>query len=262
MLPIMKSQDNQTGPGRTLTLPRRSEKPRETGLTAVTDIGVPLRELANILEAYSRFIDIAKLGIGSAYLEPCLKEKINLYAEYDIPVYFGGTLFEKFFIQDKLDDYLIFLDHLGITWIELSAGIIDLPIEKTVSLVQRLKQDFTTLVEVGKKKEDFPMPVGEWRSCVVSALNAGCRYVILEGRNTADTGIFHSDGTLDRFLIQEILKTTGSHRLIFETPTPKSQSQIINLIGSNANLGNIFVRDLLLLETQRHGLREDTFFIT
>lgn len=261
----MKSHSAISGtslPGTTLNLPDRSRKPRKNGLTAITDIGVPLAELTGILEAYSRFIDIAKLGIGSAYVEPDIREKISLYGEYDIPVYCGGTLFERFYSQNKLDDYLIFLDHLGITWIELSSGIIDIPMDTTLELIHRLKSDFTVVVEVGKKQNDGTMPVEAWCSCTTAALDAGSRYVILEGRNTADTGIFHSNGTLDQFLVKEILKTTTARHLIFEAPTPGSQSQIFNLLGSNANVGNIFPRDLLLLESQRLGLREDTFSVT
>lgn len=247
--------------GRTLELPRRPSKPRRFGLTAVTDLGIPVGELAQVLPAYHPFLDIAKLGIGSAYIEPCLEEKIKLYRRFNIPVYFGGTLFEKYYIQGKFDDYLRFIRHLGIDWIELSSGIIDLPMEKTLELIHQLKPEFTVVVEVGKKKHDYSLSFEAWQSCTRSALEAGADYVILEGRNTADTGIFHSDGTLNRYLVDAVLKATDSRRLIFETPTPASQSAVIGLVGANANLGNIFVRDLLLLESQRQALREETFDI-
>jgi len=118
---------------KTLDLPQRQEKPREKGITAITDVGIPLGELVHILQSYHSLIDIAKLGIGTAYTEP---------------------------------------------------------------------------------------------------------------------------------LIDKLLKTIDKNRLIFEAPTPKSQGQLINQFGANVNLGNIFARDLLVLETQRIGLREETFFIS
>jgi len=86
--------------------------------------------------------------------------------------------------------------------------------------------------------------------------------VVLEGRNTADAGIYDARGALDQTLIDKLLKTIDKNRLIFEAPTIKSQSQLINQFGANVNLGNIFARDLLVLETQRIGLREETFFIS
>jgi len=36
----------------------------------------------------------------------------------------------------------------------------------------------------------------------------------------------------------------------------------IRLLGANVNLGNVQTRDLLVLETQRQGLRYETFFNT
>jgi len=247
---------------KTLDLPQRPEKPREKGITAITDIGIPLGELGHILQSYHSLIDMAKLGIGTAYTEPFLEEKINCYQEYGIPVYFGGTLFEKYYSQGKLTDYLHFLEAFGITCIEVSSGILDIPFTEEIKLIHQLKKDFTVLVEVGKKKADPSFTVAKWVFNTQNALTAGCSYVVLEGRNTADAGIYDARGALDQTLIDKLLKTIDKNRLIFEAPTIKSQSQLINQFGANVNLGNIFARDLLVLETQRIGLREETFFIS
>ena len=51
------------------------------------------------------------------------------------------------------------------------------------------------------------------------------------------------------------------NRLIFEAPTAKSQMYFINMIGANVNLGNVVPRDVVLLETQRRGLRNETFYL-
>jgi len=247
-------------PGKTLDLPHRPDKPRNEGITAITDVGIPLGELIHILKSYHSLIDMAKLGIGTAYLEPLLEEKIACYKEYGIPVYFGGTLFEKYYSQGKLMDYLRFLTDCGIRCIEISSGTFDIPAKEESALIQQLKETFTILVEVGKKENDPSFTTAKWIENTQKALEAGCDYVVLEGRNTADAGIYNAKGTLDQSLIETILKTTDKNRLIFEAPTSKSQSQLINSFGANVNLGNIFARDLLLLETQRMGLREETFF--
>ena len=44
--------------------------------TAVTDVGFSIAHLESILGDYARFLDVAKLGVGSAYLTPRLPEKI------------------------------------------------------------------------------------------------------------------------------------------------------------------------------------------
>ncbi len=249
-------------PGKTLDLPPRQKKPRKEGITAITDVGIPLGELVHILKSYHSLIDMAKLGIGTAYIEPLLEEKIACYKEYEIPVYFGGTLFEKYYSQGKLTDYLQFLDGCDIRCIEVSSGTLDIPSEQEIDLIRQLKEKFTVLVEVGKKENDPSFTTATWISNTQNALKAGCDYVVLEGRNTSDAGIYDASGALDQPLIEKILKTTDKSHLIFEAATPKSQSQLINGFGANVNLGNIFVRDLLLLETQRLGLREETFFIS
>lgn len=250
-----------TLPGKTLKLPPRFEKPRDKGITAITDVGIPIGELTHILDSYHSLIDMAKLGIGSAYTEPFLKEKILCYQQHEIPVYFGGTLFEKYYSQGKLTDYLRFLDGCGIGCIEISSGTLDIKPQEELALIKQLKSNFIVLVEVGKKNHTLSFTDEDWIVNTVNGIEAGCNYVVLEGRNTADAGIYSKDGILDRPLIEKITNTVDTNQLIFEAPTAKSQSQLINLFGSNVNLGNIFARDLLLLETQRVGLREETFFM-
>ncbi|MDD9303395.1 MAG: phosphosulfolactate synthase [Desulfobacter sp.] len=248
--------------GRTLELPERQTKPRQSGLTAITDVGISNGEMENILSHYGKFVDMAKIGIGTAYIEPFLKEKITLFKDRKIPVYFGGTLFEKYFSQDRLADYIDFLHANGISWVEISSGIIDIEMSRIISLIKTLKQEFTVLVEVGKKEASADFSDEDWIPSIQQALDAGCAYVVLEGRNTADAGIYSSDGLLNKALIREMKKEVDADKLIIEAATAKSQSQIINIFGPNVNLGNIFARDLLLLESQRLGLREDTFYVT
>ena len=41
-------------------------------------------------------MDVVKFGFGTAYVTANLREKIAIYQDHNIPVYFGGTLFEAF----------------------------------------------------------------------------------------------------------------------------------------------------------------------
>ena len=67
-----------------LTLPQRENKPRVQGLTAITDLGMTTCKQQELLLDYGELIDFAKLSIGSAYVNPVLHKKIQLYNEYDI----------------------------------------------------------------------------------------------------------------------------------------------------------------------------------
>lgn len=245
-----------------LNLPVREVKDREFGITSINDTRTTLAELSNILSDYSSFIDIAKIGIGVAYVLPKLKEKVELYKEYNVDVYFGGTLFEKYYYQDKLNEYLRFLDKFDIGTIEVSTGTIDIPLEDRLKLVKRLKANFKVICEVGSKDPDNIMPPSQWNEEIKELLNEGARFIITEGRDSGTSGIYRPSGELRTGLISDIIKNTDVNKIIFEAPSNKLQMHFINLVGANVNLGNINPNDVIVLETQRLGLRSETFYNT
>jgi phosphosulfolactate synthase len=87
-------------------LPERTSKPREKGLTMAMDKGLSLREAEDFVSVASAYTDIVKLGWSTSMFTPNLKEKIAVYQNAGLSVYFGGTLFEAFIIRNQFDDYL------------------------------------------------------------------------------------------------------------------------------------------------------------
>ena len=77
-----------------LALPERSTKPREAGLTHLLDKGLGPAQVADLLATAAAYIDIVKLGWGTAYVTGSLTQKIDLYHGAGIPVCLGGTLLE------------------------------------------------------------------------------------------------------------------------------------------------------------------------
>lgn len=244
-----------------IKLPQRTKKPRATGLTSLHDVNTTIGELRNILEDFADFIDIAKLGVGTGLVMPRLQEKIDLYRAFDIQVYFGGTLFEKFYYLGELDAYKEFMIDHGISWVEISCGTLDISLDERIALVEKFKDDFTVLSEVGSKDAEKIMPPSEWIKELADLLAAGSSYVITEGRQSGTAGIYRANGEIRTGLVADIFKSVGSDRLIFEAPTSMSQNFFINQIGANVNLGNISPNEVLLLETQRLGLRRETFYL-
>lgn len=244
-----------------LTLPERTSGSRTYGLTSVADFGTPMGELRNILADYSHIIDIAKIGIGSAYVTPNLKKKVDLYKEYGIKPYCGGTLFEKCYYQNKIPEYLSYLCELGIEWVEVSNGTLDIPIDQRLELIYLLKNNFNVIAEVGSKDTEKEMPISEWRAEIKQFLEAGCQYVITEGRDSGTSGIYEKCGTVKSDLIQELVRDLDPNRIIFEAPSAKHQMYFIRELGPNVNLGNVKLSDVLMLEAQRCGLRSETFYL-
>ena len=69
-------------------MPKRTQKPRNTGIISLHDISLTTSQLQSLLEEHHEFIDFAKFGIGTAYIAPNLVQKIQIYKSFDINVYF------------------------------------------------------------------------------------------------------------------------------------------------------------------------------
>ena len=83
-------------------IPDRNKKPRASGITMVMDKGLSVNEAKNFLSVSHPHVDIIKLGFGTSFVTPNLEEKLKVYRSYDLPIYFGGTLFEAFLIRNQL----------------------------------------------------------------------------------------------------------------------------------------------------------------
>ena len=84
-------------------LPERAFKPRSKGLTMMMDKGLSIRQVEDFLETAGDLTDLVKFGFGTSIISPNLAEKIKLYQNANIEVYFGGTLFEAFVARNKFD---------------------------------------------------------------------------------------------------------------------------------------------------------------
>lgn len=240
-------------------LPERSQKPRNSGLTMVMDKGLSLREAEDFLENNARFTDLIKLGFGTAALTSRLDEKIKLYQEAGIPVYFGGTLMEAFYARNDMDGYYRLLDRYAISHAEVSDGSIEIPEEVKCDLIYALSQRVTVLSEVGSKDAEKIIPPYKWIKMMQSELAAGAWKVIAEAREGGNVGIFRGTGEVRSGLVEEILTVIPQEKIIWEAPQKAQQVWFIKLYGANVSLGNIAPNEVVPLETLRLGLRGDSF---
>jgi len=132
-------------------LPDRSLKPRTNGLTMVMDKGLSLGEVEEFISMNQAHVDIVKLGFGTSFVSPNLIDKINLYHAANIPVYFGGTLFEAYIARNQFDDYLRLLEKTNVTYTEVSDGSLDMEHDIKCNYIHQLSKNYTVLSEVGSK---------------------------------------------------------------------------------------------------------------
>jgi phosphosulfolactate synthase len=241
-----------------LDLPERSEKPREQGLTHVLDRGLSLADVDGLAEVAGEYVDVVKLGWGTALATGNLQPKLERYRQHEIPVVLGGTLTELAIAQNRLDQLIARLRDLGLRHIEISDGTIELRHDDKVGLIERLSKEFTVFSEVGSKDDTRIMAPYRWVEQIERELEAGAWKVIAEARESGTAGIFRHDGEVRMGLIDEIVHAVPPDKILFEAPQKDQQVWFVRRFGANVNLGNIPPEDVLSLETIRVGLRSDT----
>jgi len=231
-------------------------EPRSGGLTHVIDKGLGPRAWEDVLETSGVYIDVVKLGWGTAYVTPNLRRKLEVLREK--PVVIGGTFFEVVYLKDKVEEYKGWLRDLGLTHVEISDGTVEIPRERKLELIADFARDFTVLSEVGSKDSSVEFSSDEWTTWLREELDAGAWKVITEAREGGSSGIFTSDGEMRTDLVEDIGGAVELSDVIFEAPTKSAQAWFVKRFGPTVNLGNIPPDEVIPLETLRLGLRGDT----
>jgi phosphosulfolactate synthase len=244
-------------------IPERTEHPRTYGLTMVTDKGISTEATRDYLSVAYPYVDLAKLAFGVSFVIPRLKEKIDAYREYNIPVYFGGLLFEAFVVRNQFSGYLELLKEYDIRYVEVSDGSIDIPHSEKCGYIEKLAKQATILSEVGSKDKDREhiTPPYKWIQFMEAELAAGASYIIAEARETGTVGLYRDSGEVREGLVQEILTKIPAEKIIWEAPLKDQQLYFLELLGCNANLGNVATNEVISLEAMRVGLRGDSFHL-
>lgn len=241
-----------------LDLPERPPKPREEGVTHVIDTGLSTSEAEGLMSMAAEYVDLVRLGWGSAYVTHDVRAKIERYRSAGVPVMLGGTLTELAWLRGRVDELAAWLEELGIEHVEVSSGTVEIPAAEKLALVERLATRFTVFAEVGEKDPNALLAPYRWVDLIRTALEAGASKVVCEGRATGDAGMYRPNEEPREGLIDEIVHEVPAARLIFEAPRKHQQVWFIEHFGHAVNLGNVLPADVISLETLRVGLRADT----
>jgi phosphosulfolactate synthase len=241
-------------------IPKRSDKPRNKGITMMMDKGLGLRETEHFIEASAHLTDLVKFGFGTAFVTSQLEEKLKIYRSAGIRPYFGGTLFEAFYARGMFKEFVKMLDKYDLDLAEISDGSIIIPPDEKCKLIHELSQSRTVLSEVGSKDSGILISPAKWVRLMKAELEAGSWKVIAEGREAGNVGVFRPNGTAHSMLINRIIASVKPEDILWEAPQKNQQVWFIKLFGAEVNLGNIAPNDVIPLETLRLGLRGDTFF--
>jgi phosphosulfolactate synthase len=218
-------------------------------------------EARHLVSGAGPYVDLVKLAFGTPLFSGGLQEKIRIFQDAGIPVFFGGLLFEAYVIRGQFDDYIDLVKEYNISHIEVSDGSINIPHAEKCAYIEKLAHYGTVLSEVGSKDKDREhiTPPYQWIKLMQTELSAGAGYIVAEAREAGTVGLYRDSGEVREGLVQEILTKVPAAKILWETPQKDQQLYFLTLIGANANLGNITPSEVVALEAMRVGLRGDTF---
>ncbi|CAM3773236.1 phosphosulfolactate synthase [Mesobacillus zeae] len=247
-----------------LMLPEREEKPRTSGITVLIDNGVPLNFFRDTVISSGKYIDFVKFGWGTSLVTEQLSEKIACLRYHDIEFFFGGTLFEKFASQGKVESFHRYCKKSGCRYVEISNGTIEMTNSEKALYIEQFSRDFSVFSEVGSKSGEISdgQNSSQWIDWICEDLNAGAKKVITETRESGTSGLCRSNGEIRLDIIGDIVASgIDLDSVIFEAPSKRIQTELIKAAGADVNLANISFSDTIPLETLRLGLRSDTFHL-
>ena len=111
----------------------------------------PAGYFTDLVSSAAEYIDFVKFGWGTAVVTGDLRAKIEVLRAKDIGFYFGGTLFEKYVLQGRFDDFRKFCQQHSCRHVEVSNGTIPMSNSEKASYIRKLADDFTVVSEVGFK---------------------------------------------------------------------------------------------------------------
>jgi phosphosulfolactate synthase len=242
-----------------LTLPSRTAKPRRRGITHVLDKGMPVAEVAPLLGVCGDYVDVWKLGWGTAYLDAGVAEKLAVLDGHGVLACLGGTLLEVAWQQGAVEPYLDWAGELGFPCVEVSCGVAAMSVEDKRELVELAAERFIVLAEIGVKDADAAVSPAAWAADATADLEAGATWIVTEGRESGTVGLFDPTGEVRPDVVDAVVDAVGLDTTVFEAPRKEQQAWLIRRFGPDVNLANVAPSDALGLEALRLGLRADTF---
>ncbi len=219
--------------------------------------------LEQMLPMISRYVTVAKIGWGIPLLldGKALSSRVRKYREQGISVSNGGTMLEIASTNGKHLQLLERMKEMGFSTVELSEGVIDIPRRQKNEIVEFAKSEGMRLhVEVGRKSAANQLSLEETIDRMKNFADYEPDMIIIEGRETGkNVEIYDQDGKIKWDWVSRITEEFELPKIMFEAPLEDQQAQLIVRLGNTINLGNVSMHSAIPLESQRQGLRGDTF---
>lgn len=242
---------------------RTMVKPRSAGQTMMIDWGLPLRHLDDLLDMCGKFVDLAKIAVGSVrvYDEHLLKSKLAIYKEHGVRCFIGGGIVERLYALDGPDSLQPFFEEarrVGIDVVEISDNYVTLDREERFRQIGlAIDAGLAVFGEIGSKHghTDVEFLLAQAGDC----FQAGAEMVIVEGYELVE------DGQPKTAFISAFRNTLDLSRTLFELPGPwisginaadvqDLKKFLIGEFGPDVSIGNVMPDEVFETEMARQGM--------
>jgi phosphosulfolactate synthase len=243
---------------------RSRDKPRSQGLTMMMDWGLPIAQQRDWLELQARYVDLAKIVVGTArlYEEHYLRNKLELYREHRVAPFLGGQFMEYVFATQGMDGVRPYCEEarrLGFEALEVSDNVVSLDTRQRHDIIAAAVQcGLHVHGEVGSKSETSGAAtlIAQAEECFA----AGADVVLVEGAE-----LLRADGSPDAELVQGLRDGLDVGRVIFElsgtwvpgthhTDVYALKAFLVRTFGPDVNLANVMPDQVWETEAMRVGL--------
>ena len=227
---------------------RSQKKPRTTGLTMVADFGLPYMQVADLVTMADRYIDLAKIAVGTSRLYDLayLRKKLALYRKHRIRPFIGGQFQEYVFAtygEKMLRPFLLEAKRVGFDVVEVSDNCVELtPRQRRAQIRLAVDCGLAVFGEVGSKdmKNDSGLLVSQAEDCFA----AGAELVLVEAAELI------ANGKPKMKLINGLRKGLDMSRVLIELPGPwiagitlsvveDMKKFLVHEFGPDVNIANV-----------------------
>jgi phosphosulfolactate synthase len=202
-------------------------------------------------------------GLPLVWSPEALRSRIDYYHRHGIKASMSGTLLEYSVMKNQVEETLRKAKGLGFDLVEVSDGIIELTAYEKARLAERARSHgMGFLYAVGKKDPAAQPTPQEISEQLDTGLKLNPFKVVLEGRERGrEVGIYDGEGNIRWNVLRQITAAFDYRDMIFEAPSELQQAALILELGPDVNLGNVSLGSVATLQSERLGLRFDTFGI-
>jgi len=242
-----------------ITIPGRSAKPRQRGLTIMADKGTPLNYLDDLLDMAGDYVDWVKIGISSPriYTRDHLRKKIEICHKHDVQVFIAGDVTEMAVMQGVMDQYCNECKDLGADGLEIATAQIYMELRQKAALVkQAAASGLKVIAEIGKKgKAIWESTPTSFFSKEINALkDAGAYKVLIQGE-----GVLEDVPQIIEKPLFELVSRHELNDIIFQAKDNRAHSWLIMNFGPEVNM-DVESNQVVIVELCRRGIRKRGLF--